>query len=57
MNYHFCEGVSILSLYAFKGENVFFKCGIVVQIQYNEAFNKGNWQASVQSVGVLIIIP
>ena len=32
VNYHFCEGVLILSLYAFKGENMFFKCSIVVHV-------------------------
>ena len=32
VNYHFCEGVLILFLYAFKGENVFFKCSIVVHV-------------------------
>ena len=32
VNYHFCEGVLMLSMYVFKGEKMFFKCSIVVQV-------------------------
>ena len=32
VNYHFCEGVLMLSMYVFKGEKMFFKCSIVVHV-------------------------
>ena len=32
VNYHFCESVLMLSMYVFKGEKMFFKCSIVVQV-------------------------
>ena len=32
VNYHFCEGVLMLFMYVFKGEKMFFKCSIVVQV-------------------------
>ena len=52
VNYHFCEGVLMLSMYVFKGEKMFLSAALLYK--YNEAFNKVNWQASV---GVLILIP